>query len=199
MALVKCRECGKDISKSAQACPHCGYKLRRTRRLVARFATIFVAIPIVITIFAASLANQAAPPKPEMAGSFTYQPPPPEPETPETAPPQPETYAQTAARKKRDRAAQLAMAGATALKKAMRDPESFKLESALQIESTGAVCYEYRSKNGFGGVNVGQAVLSADAKNFKTDEEGGFTPLWDKECANRSGTEVAAGLRWFLR
>lgn len=190
MALVNCRECGKEISKRAHACPHCGYKLRRTR-LVTWLGTIFVAIPLAIAIF----ASWIAPPKPELSGSFTNQTASPNPEPPETATPKPESPAQAAARKKQDRAAQLPMAGAIALKKAMRDPESFKLESALQIESTGAVCYEYRSKNGFGGVNVGQAVLSADGKNFKTDEEGGFTTLWNKECANRSGTETAAGIR----
>ena len=28
MALVKCRECGKEVSTKAQACPHCGFKRR---------------------------------------------------------------------------------------------------------------------------------------------------------------------------
>jgi len=26
MALVKCKECGGEISKKARTCPHCGYK-----------------------------------------------------------------------------------------------------------------------------------------------------------------------------
>ena len=30
MALIKCRECGKDVSDSATACPNCGYPLRTT-------------------------------------------------------------------------------------------------------------------------------------------------------------------------
>lgn len=29
MALIKCRECGKDISNQAMACPQCGYPLRQ--------------------------------------------------------------------------------------------------------------------------------------------------------------------------
>ncbi|MBI5037750.1 MAG: zinc-ribbon domain-containing protein [Candidatus Kerfeldbacteria bacterium] len=28
MALIKCSECGKDISDQAEACPHCGNPLR---------------------------------------------------------------------------------------------------------------------------------------------------------------------------
>lgn len=29
MALIKCPECGKDVSTSAQTCPHCGYQLKK--------------------------------------------------------------------------------------------------------------------------------------------------------------------------
>ena len=28
MALIKCPECGKDVSTAAEACPHCGYPLK---------------------------------------------------------------------------------------------------------------------------------------------------------------------------
>ena len=28
MALVKCPECGNDVSDTARTCPHCGYNLR---------------------------------------------------------------------------------------------------------------------------------------------------------------------------
>ena len=30
MALIKCEECGKEISSQADACPHCGYKKEKT-------------------------------------------------------------------------------------------------------------------------------------------------------------------------
>lgn len=30
MALIKCPECGKDVSTSADACPHCGYPINKT-------------------------------------------------------------------------------------------------------------------------------------------------------------------------
>lgn len=29
MALIKCPECGKEISNSAKVCPHCGYKQKK--------------------------------------------------------------------------------------------------------------------------------------------------------------------------
>ena len=28
MALMKCPECGNDVSTSAETCPHCGYRLK---------------------------------------------------------------------------------------------------------------------------------------------------------------------------
>ncbi|MDY5355633.1 MAG: zinc ribbon domain-containing protein, partial [Eubacteriales bacterium] len=30
MALIKCPECGKEVSSSAPTCPHCGYQLKKT-------------------------------------------------------------------------------------------------------------------------------------------------------------------------
>src|SRR5579862_9905866 len=82
-----------------------------------------------------------------------------------------------------------AASGALTLKNAMRNPDSFKLSSAL-VMSTGSVCYLYRAQNGFGGVDVGHAVFTATG-NFKTDESDGFATLWHKECAKKMGQETA--------
>lgn len=82
---------------------------------------------------------------------------------------------------------QLAVLAARSLREAMRNPDSFKLVSAFFTDD-GAVCYGYRAQNGFGGLNVGKAVLSATGK-FKTDETNGFSSLWNKECAHKSGTD----------
>ena len=35
MALIKCHECGKEISDKASACIHCGYPLANTQKKVA--------------------------------------------------------------------------------------------------------------------------------------------------------------------
>lgn len=32
MALIQCRECGKDVSETALACAHCGFRLRKPER-----------------------------------------------------------------------------------------------------------------------------------------------------------------------
>ncbi|WP_154234550.1 hypothetical protein [Burkholderia pseudomallei] len=88
-----------------------------------------------------------------------------------------------------------ALIGYRSLRNAMRDPDSFVLESALLIGGTGSVCYDYRSRNGFGGMNRGSAVLPSGANGIVTDEMKGFISAWNKYCANRDGTEISAGLK----
>ena len=172
MALVKCKECGSEVSSKAETCPKCGARVSAKRMGCGSLIGVVFLGGIIIASLSSIFSSSSPPSKPE---------------TPE----------QTAAKKKQDEAVQRATVGAIALKKTMRDPESFKLKSALVIDGTGAVCYDYRAKNGFGGMNVGHAVLSSDGKSFKTSEMDGFTKLWNKECANKSGTEAATAIRWF--
>ena len=44
MALIRCPECGKEVSDQAAACIHCGYPLR-TADLPARYALILTPVP----------------------------------------------------------------------------------------------------------------------------------------------------------
>jgi hypothetical protein len=100
------------------------------------------------------------------------------------APPSP---AETAEKQKRDATFTRAAVGAKQLRSSMRNPDSFKLSEVL-LMGDGAVCYEYRAQNGFGGLNVGQAVLSPKGQ-FKVSDSSGFTRLWNKECAGKTGTD----------
>jgi hypothetical protein len=86
--------------------------------------------------------------------------------------------------------------GAIALKKSMRDPESLVIDSAMFMSDTKAGCYEYRARNGFGGMNRGKAVLTE--KDFKTNEMSGFSSFWNKNCANRSGEEKGRLMKYVL-
>jgi len=83
------------------------------------------------------------------------------------------------------------------LKHAMRDPDSFQLSSVSIIYPTKAACYEYRSRNGFGGMNVGQAVLSPKGL-FKTNGMDGFRALWKSECTGKRGYEEADAVTYLL-
>ena len=49
MALVKCPECGREVSDSAKTCPNCGYKLKgivdkKVMKFVCIIAALFFAI-----------------------------------------------------------------------------------------------------------------------------------------------------------
>ncbi len=92
----------------------------------------------------------------------------------------------------------LAAIGAESIKKSMRDPDSFKLSSVLIIDKTKAVCYEYRARNGFNGLNAGQAVLSPKGK-LLTDEMEGFSSLWNRECAHKEGHEWETAVSILMR
>jgi hypothetical protein len=88
---------------------------------------------------------------------------------------------------------------AAALKKTARNPDSFRLENAQLIEGSGAICFTYRAQNGFGGMNIGYAVLSADGKDFKIQEQDGnaFVKLWNKECT-RIGYDETENIRLLM-
>jgi len=90
--------------------------------------------------------------------------------------------------KEKGSAALITAAGAAKqLRDSMRNPDSFKLTRALLMKSD-AFCFEFRSQNGFGGVNSGYAVLAPSGR-FLTNEMSGGTTLWNKECAGKNGTD----------
>lgn len=51
MTLKTCSECGKEISSSAEACPHCGLKPRRTKPVT------WLVLGLIILIFFVSMKN----------------------------------------------------------------------------------------------------------------------------------------------
>lgn len=51
MALIKCSECGKDISEKAKKCPHCGVKpKKKTKNKLTHILKIIIAIILLIAI-----------------------------------------------------------------------------------------------------------------------------------------------------
>ncbi len=85
---------------------------------------------------------------------------------------------------------------AKGLKHALRDPESLKLSSVLIMDSH-AVCYEFRARNGFSGTNLAQAVLSPKGR-FLTSEQDGFSVLWNRLCAGKTGTDETFRVTFIL-
>ncbi len=50
MAMIKCRECGKEISSRAENCPHCGYKTRYGRSEAENKNSSVMAIVMLVLI-----------------------------------------------------------------------------------------------------------------------------------------------------
>lgn len=83
-----------------------------------------------------------------------------------------------------------AIAGAMTIKKNLKDPDSMKIARVFITEPHGAVCYEYRARNSFGGMGVAKAAIAADRTAMLTSEQGGFVKLWNQECANKYYRDV---------
>lgn len=69
---------------------------------------------------------------------------------------------------------------AAALKKSMKNPDSFDLTSAGVMEG-GAICYEYRATNSFNAV-VPDILVVTKSKTSKDPRD------WNKFCAGKSWT-----------
>ncbi|MBS6252534.1 MAG: zinc-ribbon domain-containing protein [Clostridia bacterium] len=60
MALIKCKECGKEISSNATVCPSCGYKkINESEKASFGILAICFLIPIVgIVLFIINISNK---------------------------------------------------------------------------------------------------------------------------------------------
>jgi hypothetical protein len=140
------------------------------KRLIAQILALkpFIAIGAVICLLIWALTRPA--PKPS--------------DIPQT--PQP---AKSPAVVEKERRLTRAVAGAMTLKKAMRNPDSFKLAS-VYLTQNGTACYEYRAQNGFGGMNFEQAVLTIKGDDILTKGMEGFSTLWNRECTKGGGEDI---------
>ncbi len=169
MALIKCNDCGKDMSKKASACPSCGAPPKKKAPGLRLIGLILIAGIVIQVAF--EMNNSRAPQSEVINAPQKKEP------------------------SKRDIQLQIAGIGALHLKKSMKDPEAFELKSAL-VMPNGSACYEYRAKNSFGAMFPGNAVLTVDGKILIQERSGAvFVKTWNKECTIAGGTEIAATLK----
>lgn len=134
MALIKCKECGKEYSTDAKACPNCG-KRRTTER--TKLIAILFALIIIGSIWESMKKNEA-----EMTRQAAL--------TPE------QRVAEAAAQAKVNRLRDARYACKHALKEVLNDPDSAKLEETLRWyaeerkDGTILVQPTGRAKNAFG-------------------------------------------------
>ncbi|MCH8029050.1 MAG: zinc ribbon domain-containing protein [Candidatus Dadabacteria bacterium] len=72
MAMIECKECGKEISSKAKACPHCGW--RREMPAWVKYAIFFGLIfTMVATIYYATSLPESTPKKDSIYNSKWYR------------------------------------------------------------------------------------------------------------------------------
>lgn len=135
MALLKCKECGGQVSSKAAACPACGAKAPKRTSLFTWVVAAAMGVTIVGGLAAGGGNLKTAPPRPEP------------------------TKAEQAAEASRYAAAQ---GLDQALKRAAKDPDSVKYESLRVSADAQVVCAEFRARNGFGAYDKGIAVAVGD-------------------------------------
>jgi hypothetical protein len=98
--------------------------------------------------------------------------------TPDAPPVTPQQAAAATTQNNRERTAYV---GVFTLKTAMRNPDSFRLDS-VHVSDAGVACIEYRAQNGFGGMNRESALIGNGYAAMSSDKPGDFVRAWNKEC-----------------
>jgi len=143
MALVKCEECGKEISSEAESCPSCGAKPEK----MGLFRKIFIGLLVLIVI--SFMMKESKPPSVKQSDEISI----------------PSVEAQEAKKKREEeQAKQISiLLRISALREEMKNPPSFELVEAINLEN-GTLCVTYRGTNGFGGVVTDSKAINSDAK-----------------------------------
>lgn len=128
MALIKCEECGNDVSTEAKACPKCGAKVKKPASRLSKLVVVLIGVAIIGSIVTA---------EPEA---------PPPPATPE------QTAEKAAEKAAADKRFHLAAGMVTTLKDAVADRDSLVVDSLWVNDDASVLCAEYRARNGFGGM-----------------------------------------------
>jgi hypothetical protein len=166
MALVKCKECGAQVSDQAGKCPHCGAKVAKpTSRLT-------IGLVGLVSIFMVKCVYDQS-----------------------TRPPPPPPPAKSADQVKADVDLNTAIAAARVLKQSMKDPSTFKVSTFL-IFPGGDTCIEYSAKNSFNATQPGTAVyLATPPKLLVREREANATvKAWNRVCTKQGGHDHAGGL-----
>lgn len=124
MALVKCHECGSEISSEAKACPKCGAEPRKSAGLLGWTVAILILAFVLKSVFSSS----------------------------DGPPPPVETAAQREAKQQQEQLFQKTVIMAATIKRNLREPESVQWETIMANDDGSVMCFLYRARNGFGGM-----------------------------------------------
>lgn len=154
--MIKCHECGKEISSEAKSCPHCGATLKQEKNIGCLGIGVLV---VVSFLFFITLFGKSKTPEPPL------------------------TPAAQAAKEELERLEnnQLAAVAAAALsiKQAARNPDSVHVLSAWVDDPATTICLEYVAQNGFGGMNR-ETIVFVDSKAYVEAR------AWNKHCSGKA-------------
>lgn len=156
MSLVKCKECGGQLSTTATSCPHCGAKTPKRRGLVSWLILGIIGVGV-INITVAMLTKQPVDPA-----------------------------VQAEEKRKQDAVNQLSVALASAqrkVKEQLKDPDSVKF-GTVTIGRNKYVCGHVNAKNSFGAYSGETEFLSAEPyiTAWINDSSEAFKESWTKNC-----------------
>lgn len=165
MAIIKCKECKKDVSTTAKTCPNCGAKVIKPTSIT----NIVLALVVLVLIVKCTMD------KPPSTSS---------PATPAKA----TTAADIAAAAAEDKRFSAAIAFAKVIRANAKDPASVAFVQ-IGMNTDGTLgCATYRAKNSFNATVPGVAVLVNNTVYIDQSK-------WDKHCAKAAGlhNETSAG------
>lgn len=183
MALVKCKECGGQVSTSAKACPACGAKPPRKTSLTT---WIIGGVTLVAAYKCASVGEDAeADRQRSIAEARKLS----DAMSPEQRKAAEEEQARAAAEKvAKELEFQRAVRIAQVLKAGMKNPASFELTSLLRTND-GALCFEYRGTNSFNAVVPSYAVVPPKGRPVSGGERA-IATAWNAHCAHKPGEDM---------
>lgn len=188
MALVKCKECGREMSSEAKACPQCGHVVKRTG-LVTKIVAALFGIGI-LTSIVGSLMNSHEESKKTEAEAQRVAALSPEQRAVEAKARQEKAAAAAVAQKaqvarkaKDDAMFTVAMALAIAIKKTANDPDSIKVYETAYTDD-GAIYLLYRGKNAFN-ATIANTVVRSPKGEIANGTEQQIATLWNKYIANK--------------
>ena len=171
MALIKCRECGNEVSSEANACPKCGarvvvpkVKSKTTKR------TWFIAGLLGLAVVAVGVSTENQENERRAAAAA-------------------KTPAQKEADAKENQRVLMAVAMVKTIRETARNPQSIQWVDIYSNEDGSAVCVDMRAQNGFGGMSR-ERWVSANGK--LTDAAA----IWNKRCVGKNFHDMKA---WALK
>lgn len=165
MAVVKCKECGNQVSTKAKACPTCGAKPPKKTSFVT-----WGILAIVVLVVGNAIINPA-PPKPAKTQEQLAQ-------EAEAA-----RVKEAEAKRRSDRSLAESVAKEAVLAQ-LKDPDSAKFGKVV-VKESGIVCGYVNAKNSLGGYTgeKGFISLGGPKMTWLQGEAKDFEETWNKHCA----------------